>query len=172
MRVIIYLTNPHLLLVVSLQMAKSKPLVQVATLCESVIQEPDKVASIIRIVDTIYLTLPAEGQLAPGQVGAIQLKAFISLKSGDVTGEYDVDLVLRTPSGKTGVLPQKWHVSFLGNESGATATVNFTLPVKEFGLYWYDVIWEGETLTSVPIKLVEGPKPGSEGPVRQTSAIR
>lgn len=159
------------LLLVSLNMANPKPLVQVATLCESVITEPDKVSSIIRIIDTIYLQVPPGVTLGPGEVGAVPLKAFISLKSGGVTGEYDLDLVLRTPSGKKGE-PQKWHVSFLGNESGATARIDFMLPVKEFGLYWYDVIWEGETLTSVPIKLVDGPRPGSEGPERKKSAIR
>lgn len=152
-------------------MAKPKPFVQVATICESVLTEADSVTSIIRVVDTIYCTLPDN---APeGAEAAVQLKAFVSLKSGPVVGERDIDLVLRSPSGKKAVVPQKWHVAFLGNESGATATLNFTMPVKEWGLYWYDVVYEGEVLTSIPLKLVEGAKPGQDqGVVRQKASLR
>ena len=149
---------PLLLLSLHMAKSKSKPLVQVATLCENVLTESDRVTSIIRLVDTVYLTAP---EVVPeGVEPVVQLKAFISLKSGDVTGEYDVDVVLRSPSGKKAPLPQKWHVSLLGNESGAHATLNFQMPVREWGLYWYDVVWEGEVLTSIPFRLVEGGKPG------------
>lgn len=163
------MTNPIPLLLLCLQMAKPKPLVQIATLCESVITEQDKVASIIRVIDTVYLQRPPN--LAKDQLLAVQLKIFVALKSGDVTGEFDLELRLRTPSGKTGE-GKKWHVLFLGNESGATARVDFTLPVKEFGLYWYEVVFEGEVLTSIPIKLVEGQKPGTEDLDRERAAIR
>jgi|SRR2546428_10834275 len=152
-------------------MAKPKPLVQVATICENVLTESDRVASIIRVVDTVYLTAP-DG-LPAGIEPVVQLKAFISLKSGDVTGEYDIDVVLRSPSGKKAGLPQRWHVSFLGNEAGANATLNFTMPVTEWGLYWYDVIWEGEVLTSIPLKLVEGEKPAQDqDAVKQKVSLR
>jgi hypothetical protein len=139
-------------------MAKPKPLVQVATCCENILTESDRVNSIIRVVDTFYLTRPEN--LPQGVEPVLQFKAFLSLKSGDVTGEYDIDIVLRSPSGKRAPLPEKWHVSFLGKESGATLTMNLSMPVREWGLYWYDVIWEGEVLTSIPLKLVEGEKPG------------
>ena len=152
-------------------MGKSKPFVQVATICESVLTEADSVTSIIRVVDTIYCSLPDN---APqGVEPVVQQKAYVSLKSGPVTGERDIDLVLRSPSGKKAVLPQKWHIAFLGNESGATATLNFTMPVKEWGLYWYDVLYEGEVLTSIPLKLVEGAKPGQDQDVvKQKVSLR
>jgi hypothetical protein len=150
-------------------MAKPKPLVQVATLCESVLTEADRVASVIRVIDTLYLT-PIED--APKDVvGQVLLTLYVSLKSGDVKGEYDVELILRAPSGKKAVMPKKWHIAFLGQESGATLTMRAALPVREFGLYWYDVVWEGEVLTSIPIKLVEGPKPAQSDAERQTSAM-
>lgn len=151
-------------------MAKSKPLVQVATICENVLKESDNVTSIVRVIDTMYLTAPEN--IPQGVEPLVQFKVFISLKSGDVTGEYDLDVVLRSPSGKRAGLPQKWHVSFLGGESGATATMNITMPVKEWGLYWYDVIWEGEVLTSIPFKLVEGEKPGrAQDVVKQAATL-
>lgn len=146
-------------------MQNSKPLVQAATLCDTVLAEPDKVASIIRLIDTVYLTLPPGAEPAEGEVGAVPLRIFVSLKAGAVRGEFDVELILRTPSGKQAIMPQKWHVAFQGDETtGAHLTINFLLPVREFGLYWYDVVWEGEVLTSIPFKLVEGPKP--EAPER------
>lgn len=152
-------------------MAKPKPLIQVATICENVLTEPDKVSSVIRIVDTMYVSLPDGLQLAKGEVGAIQLKVFVSIKSGDVTGEFDLLVVLRGPSGKKAELPSKWHVSLLGGESGATLRIDFVLPVKEFGLYWFDVMWEGEVLTSIPLKLVEGQKPETEAVEKQKVSL-
>jgi|SRR4051812_32886688 hypothetical protein len=153
-------------------MAKPKPLVQVATLCESVLAEADRVVSVIRVIDTVYLTKPDDLKPPEGAEFAVQLRAFISLKSGDVKGEYDIELVLRSPSGKKAPSPQKWHVSFLGGQAGATLTIHFGMPVTELGLYWYDVIWEGEVLTSIPIMLVEGSKPGQgQGAAKQTTAL-
>ena len=151
-------------------MAKPKPLVQVATICENVLTEPDKVSSVIRIVDTMYLSLPEGLQLPEGEVGAVQLKVFVSIKSGDVTGEFDIPVILRSPSGKKVELPNKWHVSLHGGENGSTLKIEFILPVKEFGLYWFDVMWEGEALTSLPLKLVAGQQPGTEALEKQKAS--
>lgn len=156
-------------LVLSVNMAKPKPLVQVATLCESVLTELDRVTSIIRVIDTLYLTAP-DG-VPEGVAASVPLRIFISLKSGELRGEYDIEIVLRSPSGKRVPIPIKWHVVFLGNEAGATLNAAAVLPVKEWGLYWFDVVWEGETLTSIPVKLVEGGKPGqAQGGATQTAA--
>src|SRR3970040_2336650 len=82
--------SPTAVLVVSLGMVNTKPFVAAACLAEVVIIEPDNVASIIRIADTFFIDVPPDlpADLKP----AIVLNAFISLKSGDVKGSFDVEL--------------------------------------------------------------------------------
>ena len=81
-------------------MANAKPLVQVACLCERVLQEKDGVFSLIRVVDT-YTVSKLPQTAPPDMKQAIELNAFVSLKSGDFVGESDVWLVLHYPSAKT-----------------------------------------------------------------------
>jgi hypothetical protein len=37
------------------------------------------------------------------------------------------------------------------------------MPVKEFGLYWFDVLYGDDVLTSIPLKLVPGPPGKTQG---------
>jgi hypothetical protein len=76
-----------------------KPFIQAASVCEKVLIEPDNVASPIRLVDTFTLNAPAEALSADLPVAPLTL--YISLKSGDVVGEYEVGLQLNRPDGKT-----------------------------------------------------------------------
>jgi len=143
----------QLFLLVSVHMANAKPYVAVACVCEQVLIEPDNVASIIRIVDTYTLdplpVPPAGVKLQPH----VPLNAFVSIKSGDVRGAHEVGLLLRKPDGKTGPL-QKWPVELRGGEHGANLRIKFVIPDPAMGLYWFDVLWEDEVLTSIPFKLV------------------
>jgi hypothetical protein len=139
------------LLLVCLHMAKPKPFVAVACVCERVLQEKDNVNSVVRIVDTFNIEMP-QG-LPPGIKPAVPITLFVSLKSGDVTGAYDVELRLKSPSGKTSPT-LKWPVALGGGEQGVNAVLNVTIAEPEFsGIYWMDVVWESEMLTSIPFKL-------------------
>lgn len=130
-------------------MADLKPFVQIACICERVLLEKDDVASAVRIVDTITLTPET---LPDGVTPVVELTAFICLKSGPVIGNYDVGLVLRYPSGKRGPV-RKWPVVLNGQEHGANLRMKFMLNKPEIGLYWFDVLWSDEPLTSIPFRL-------------------
>jgi hypothetical protein len=137
-------------------MPNAKPYVAVACVCEKVLIEPDNVASVIRIVDTFHLQIPDKPP-SPGMATGVQLTAFIAIKAGEVTGEHELGLVLRHPSGKKGD-PRKWPVVLNGGEHGANVKIEFVLAGKdgappELGLYWFDVLWGDEVLTSIPFKL-------------------
>ena len=144
-------------------MSNTRPLVAVACVCEKVLQEPDNVASLIRIVDT--LTLPAEGA---GEAEAIRhvalpITLFISLKSGDLSGSHEIGLVMRSPDGRV-FGPQRWPFVFQGAEHGVNLTVNSMIVGQQPGrppgpgLYWADVIWgQDEVLTSIPIRIKQAP---------------
>jgi hypothetical protein len=127
----------------------SKPLVQVACICEKVLIETDNVASIIRIVDTY--TIDPIPELPDGVQARTELTAVVSLKSGDLVGEFTVGLRLMEPDGK--ILPtREWPLILNGGESGANIKVVFALMPPKMGLYWLDVLWIDEVLTSIPFR--------------------
>src|SRR5258708_6475787 len=115
-------------------MSAPKPFVQAACICEKVLVEPDNVASLIRVVDTYFIEMPPANIKA-----ALDLTLFVSLKSGDVVGEYEIGLRLISPDKKDQPV-RRWPVEFLGGEAGVNVKVAFIMPTPEFGLYWFDVL--------------------------------
>jgi len=127
-------------------MSNSKPLVIAATACEKVLQEKkDDVVSIIRMVDTFQMST---------DVPIVHVNAIVALKSGDVTGNYEIKLRIRTPSGDLRPIDGKWPVYLKGGEHGVTIGLTINLESPVIGLYWIDVVWQDDVLTSFPIKLV------------------
>ena len=141
-------------------MPNTKPFVTAALVCESILHEKDGVLSAIRIVDMFFV---GEKRLsaAKGVNAALELHILLMLKSGDLIGDGTITLKVRSPSNKTVELPQSFTAHLKGGENGANVHVIFALPFKhiEFGLFWMDVFWNGEELTSIPFKLVSGEKP-------------
>jgi hypothetical protein len=132
-------------------MANTRPFVAAACLCEHALLEQDGVFSLTRIVDTFRVQAQP---VTPGKVGAFQTVLFVSLKSGDVTGKSELALTLHWPSGKVKEVGEKWPVLLNGGEHGCNFKVDLTIAVQEYGLYWIDVIWNGDTLSRIPFKLV------------------
>jgi hypothetical protein len=141
-------------------MPNTKPLVAVATLCEQILEEKDNVLSAVRVVDTYYVDPPPD--LPAGKVAGINLKLLLSLKSGDLMGSHEVRLVLRAPTGKSTEF-HKQQIVLKGGEHGVNLKIRFAMPVKEFGLYWFDVLYGDDVLTSIPLKLVPGPPGKTQG---------
>ena|SRR5438874_5838763 len=134
-------------------MPNTKPLVSVACMCEKILQEKDGVLSAIRLVDSFFVERPTQA-LPENITAGIQLSALVSLKSGDITGEQEIQLKLRKPSGEMKDIGA-WRVVFNGGEHGANFITNMMLSGTEYGLFWLDVVWQGEVLTSIPIKVVQ-----------------
>lgn len=135
-------------------MPNTKPLVAVAAVCERVLAETDNVFSAIRLVDIFYIPPPPPGLPADIPQGA-DLTLFISLKSGDLVGAFDMRVTLRTPTGKVAEV-HRGPMNLKGGEHGVNMRVRFVMPATEFGLYWFDVWFEEDVLTSIPFKLVQG----------------
>ncbi len=145
-------------------MPTPKPFVQIACVCEKVLIEPDNVPSLIRVVDTYTLNTPTEPP--PGFKTGAKLTAYVSLKSGDVIGNFEVGLRLIPPDGK-GHPVKKWPTEFRGNEHGVNMKIEFTLEDPQFGLYWFDVLWGDDVLTRIPFRLRTKP---AEEPTGETVA--
>lgn len=132
---------------------RPKPYVAVATLCEKVLQEKDNVVSLVRIVDTVKFAV------VPGQ-GAIRLTLMVMLRSGEAIGRYEVRFVMRKPSGEQQELAVAPTIELTGNEHGANIQADLLLRATEIGLHWFDVLVDGEKLTSVPLRLLlQEPEP-------------
>src|SRR4051794_32540605 len=116
---------------VCLTMANKLPFVQAACICERVIQDKDDIFSLIRIVDTYYLQpMPNAPQ---GAVGVIELSVFVSVKSGDLKGSYEMSLRLRTPTDEVKQLTENpLPIVLNGGEHGFNVNVRFMLDVKRF----------------------------------------
>lgn len=131
------------------------PFVQAACVCEKVLVEADGGVSLVRIVDTLALDIRKE---LPPNAGILPpLTVFVALKSGDVVGEFEVGLRLAAPTGGKVYAPMKWPVVFNGGEHGVNLSVGFAIAEPMYGLYWFDVLWNGDVLTKIPFRLRPNP---------------
>jgi len=134
-------------------MVNKTPYVGAALICERVIQETDGVLSIVRVVETF--TVAPIRDLPAGVKRGIEFTLLIMLKSGDVKGKSKVSIRLRYPSGKT--KPMGDHEIVLeGGHSGIQVIIQTRVGIEEWGVHWFDIAWEGQMLTSIPLRLVEG----------------
>lgn len=130
------------------------PYIQLATLCEKVLQEKDGVMSVIRVIDTLNIQA---GAGAPEEMpaGQVVLTMVITLKAGMLTGKYEVKVVPTSPSGKVmqgsaSTIP----VYFEGNDRGMNLILNIGLHIKEEGVFWFDVSVVNQLLTRIPLRVV------------------
>jgi hypothetical protein len=140
-------------------MKNTKPYVAIATVCEKVLLEKDGVVSVIRVVDTFTVA-----ELPAGALPNLALTAMIALKAGDLVGESRLSLIIAAPDGTRSPFPESWPVVFGGGETGANFVVTFGLPPNKPGLYWIEVLWNGESLTKIPIRLRQAQAAAPTGP--------
>ena len=84
----------------------------------------------------------------------LPLTLFVSIKSGDITGEHRIGIRLREPDG-TQKPKHDWPIVLKGGQDGANLKIEFTIATPKDGLYWFDVLWEEEEilLTSIPVSI-------------------
>ena len=135
-------------------MAGEGPFLSAAFFCDRVLQEADGTLSAIRIVDRVFQVAagiaPPEG-MPPTTVN---LTLLIALKSGAARGRHDLKIQAENPSGIRSPLAQTFSVLLEGEDRGANAIINLVFTAPEEGLYWFDVLLDGERLTRVPLRLV------------------
>jgi len=132
----------------------TKPFVQAAMICEHVLHEKDGVVSAIRVIDRITTGDVPIG-LPAGVTPAVEFSILVMIKAGSIKGKSKLQVKMRRPSGAEGEV-NTWPIQLNGDEQGANIVVKASLAVSEFGLYWFDVYWNGGLLTSIPLKLVQG----------------
>jgi hypothetical protein len=150
-------------------MTKSKPFVQVACVCERFLQEPDKVISVIRVVDLLTLTqtpiptaVPESTLPQPALIQVMDFSIVVALKSGDLQGQFRLSIVMEDPKGTRIPLMRDSPVLLKGDD-GVNAAIRFGLPYNApVGRYWFDVLWDDDVLTRIPFRLKRADAPVEE----------
>jgi len=132
-------------------MEKPRPFLTAALLCEKVLQEKDGTLSAVRIVDRMQYRLeglPAGLDLKPG----LPITCLISLKSGPITGTHTIKLIVERPNGNRKEILSK-EFEFLGNDLGHNVVMNLGISVEQDGIHWFELTFDDEILTRIPLKI-------------------
>lgn len=131
------------------------PFIQAAVICERVLTEPDGAVSAIRVIDRVYFASDPEGRpLMPRQ----PIWFLLALKSGSARGRYTLTIRREKPSGEQADVLQA-PVLLEGEERGANIVVQAAFEPDQEGLYWFDVLFESERITRMPLRAVFQPLP-------------
>ena len=129
------------------------PYLNVAILCERVLIEGNGLFSPIRILDRMTVTrLP--GTPTDTEPPPVSLTYMVMFRVGNVRGQHQVAVRLRTPSGlRQADITQT--VLFEGDdERGVTTLVPMNLKLTEPGLYWFELLLDGDMVTKTPLRVV------------------
>jgi hypothetical protein len=128
------------------------PYVQIAAFCERVLREADGVVSLIRVVDVIAHT--EQGPTPPEEMPEFHFPLFlvITLKSGTARGRHDITIIPEQPSGET-LPPITLSVNMEGEGKGINITSRIDLPYKMEGLYWFNVQFDRQLITRLPLEV-------------------
>jgi len=133
----------------------SGPHITAALVCDRVLEEKDGTLTAVRIIDRVTFLVGPDGELvAP----AHPITFLISLKSDAARGSFTLELHREKPSGEAAlVLSAPVHLE--GEERGVNLVLNAGFEPDQAGLYWYDVYFEGERLTRMPLRAIYQPPP-------------
>jgi hypothetical protein len=141
-------------------MDKPLPFVTAALLCERVLREKDESLTLVRIADKLQYRL--EGQNLPENIKPmVNINGLVSVKAGPVTGDHTISITVERPNGdrkEVGAFP----VKFLGKDQGQNLILNMGIGVDQDGLYWFDVIFDGQVLTRIPLMITPLPAPAAK----------
>ena len=84
------------------------------------------------------------------------------LKSGEARGTYTVRITQEMPSGQQGPFVEA-PVLLEGEDRGVNLILNGAFEPDQAGLYWWDVNFNDELLTRIPLRAVFLPVPGTPG---------
>lgn len=137
-------------------MDKLHPYVSAALICEKVLQEKDESVTLIRLADRIQYNLEGPG-LPSGAKPMIGVQGFVSLKSGPVTGGHTLSVIVENPIGQR---REVWRseVNLLGKDQGQNLILNISLGIDHDGLFWFDVLFDDEVLSRIPLTVTQAPK--------------
>lgn len=127
------------------------PYIQMAGLCEQVIEDKTGALSLIRIIDTITHTEARPD--APIEMPPVTypMKMVIMLKSGRARGRHELKIIAELPSGEFKP-PLIRSIQMEGEERGFNNIINMAFTFTMEGLYWFNVYLDDSLLTRIPLR--------------------
>jgi hypothetical protein len=129
---------------------RSGPHLQTALIAERVLQEGDGVITPVRVIDRLMFGIPPDAEGPTPE----KLALLVSLKSGGARGSYTLKVTLENPVGTSSDFVPGTTVFLEGEERGVALIVPFAFAPEMQGLYWFDVYFENERLTRVPLRAI------------------
>jgi hypothetical protein len=128
------------------------PYIQMAGLCEQVIEDKTGVLSLIRIIDTITHTESRPDAPVDMPPVTYPMKMVIMLKSGRARGRHELKITPELPSGEVKSSLTR-SIQLEGEERGTNNVINmlFTFPIE--GLYWFNIYLDDSLLTRIPMRV-------------------
>jgi hypothetical protein len=128
------------------------PYVQMAGLCDQVIEDKTGALSLIRIIDIVTHTEARPD--APEEMPDVTypMKLVIMLKSGRARGRHELKTIPELPSGELKP-PHKRSVQMEGEERGVNLIINMLFTFTMEGLYWFNVYFDDSLLTRIPLRV-------------------
>lgn len=130
-----------------------------AVLCQRMDRQADGSADIIGIVDGLNLDSPFLNNQGVGETGGdvptVMLTALVSIRAGDVRGGHVLGVRGRYPSGFLGPTISRL-VELTDQMPAATLSVPLELELEQLGTYWFDVTFDQELLTRIPLMVRRG----------------
>ena len=128
------------------------PYIQNAVFCEKVLREGDGVLSLIRVIDVI--THSEAGTEPPEDMPPFRypLTMLLTLKAGSSKGRHEVTIEPELPSGETaGSITVTVQMEGEGRGSNIFAPMDIEYAME--GLYWFNVKFDGDVLTRMPLQV-------------------
>lgn len=128
------------------------PYIQIAGLCDQVIEDKTGALSLIRIIDTITHTEARPD--APKKMPSVTypMKLVIMLKSGGIRGQHELKTIPELPSGELKP-PIKRSVQMEGEERGVNHIITTLFTFTMEGLYWFNVYFDDSLITRIPLRV-------------------
>ncbi|MBA7637977.1 hypothetical protein ES703_45626 [subsurface metagenome] len=128
------------------------PYIQMAGLCEQVIEDKTGALSLIRIIDTLAHTEARPD--APVEMPPVTypMKMVIMLKSGRARGRHELKITPELPSGESKP-PIVRSIHMEGEERGVNNIVNMVFTFTMEGLYWFNIYLDDSPLTKIPLRV-------------------
>jgi hypothetical protein len=129
-----------------------RPWVLIATFCQAaIIEATTGNLSVIRVLDTLPLFGVTRDIQQPIPV---QLTMALLLKSGDMSGQYNIKVRCNSPS-RTQTQGPEIPFYFDAGDRGVQVVLPIGLFANEPGVYWFDVLLEPDIiLTRVPLRVI------------------
>lgn len=128
------------------------PFIQMAGLCEQVIEDKTGPLSLIRIIDTITHTVGSPDAPIEMPPFPYRLKMVIMLKAGRTHGRHELKLIPELPSGESKT-PLIRSIYLEGEERGTNNIIDMVFTFTMEGLYWFNIYLDDSLLTRIPLRI-------------------